>query len=199
MAVRTFAVPKNGGPRSLVQWKEFFFDRLAIEKAAGKAAVRALSRFGAFVRRAAQTSMRYRTKGNSAPGSPPFAHKSKRLAALKRMKRARHNGALLREFLFFAYDPGSKSVVVGPVGFKSRGGTPVPELHEKGGTVSANGRVMLVKNKPGRDARGKFVSAGERLVRLTGAIKYPPRPFMRPALDRMLPKFAACFKGTVTR
>lgn len=184
--------------KGLAQWKQFFFDRKGVQVAAERGKVRALSKFGAFVRRAAQTSMRYR-KGISPPGQPPSAHKSNQLAALKKMKRARHNGAMIRELLFFAYDRPSGSVVVGPVGFKAKGGKTVPELHEHGGEVPAAGRVMLVKNKPGRDERGKFVSAGERLVRLTGSLRYPKRPFMRPALDKTLPKFAACFAGTVTR
>lgn len=186
--------------KSFVQFTRFFFDRKGVEAAAGRAKVKALSRFGAVVRRVAQTSMRYR-KSASPPGQPPSAHKSKRLAAMKKVGRAKHNGALLRELLFFAYDPRTTSVVVGPVGFKSRGGPTVPELHEYGGERQAGkGEVMLVKNPAGRDPRtGRFYSRGTQPVRLTGkTLRYPPRPFMRPALDKALPKFAEKFKGTVT-
>lgn len=198
MAVKTFAVPKTQGPRSIAQWKQFFFDREVVARAVGRGGVKALARFGAIVRRTAQTSMRYR-KGASSPGSPPSAHKSKRLAGLKKLGRAKHNGALLRELLFFAFDPSTRTVVVGPVGFKGSRGTPIPHLHEFGGTRQAGkGEVMAVKNKPGRDAKGKFVSAGERLVKIAGkTLRYPARPYMRPALMKTVHKFAAQFAGVV--
>lgn len=177
----------KAGGKSLAQWKEFFFDRGVIERAAGKGKAKALSRFGAVVRRTAQTSMRYR-KGASAPGTPPSAHKSGRLAALKKMKRAKYNGALLREMLFFAYDPRSGDTIVGPLGFKTKG-TPIPALHEYGGERAAfKGEVMAA-------GKGK----NQSLVKLKGTLRYPARPFMRPALDKSLPKFAASFRGTVSR
>jgi hypothetical protein len=186
--------------RNFAQFTKFFFDKKAVEKAAGKAKVVALSRFGAVVRRVAQTSMRYR-KGASAPGTPPSAHKSKRLAALKKMKRVKHNGALLREFLFFAYDPRSQSVVVGPVGFKSKG-KPIPALHEFGGERQAGKyESMEVKNPAGRDPKtGRFFTRGTHTVKLAGkSIRYPKRPFMGPALDKAQATFAQKFKGTITR
>jgi hypothetical protein len=190
VAEKAFAVPKAQGPRSIAQWKQFFFDREAVAKAAGRGGVKALSRFGAIVRRTAQTSMRYR-KGVSPAGSPPSAHKSKRLASLKKLGRAKHNGAMLRELLFFAFDPATKSVVVGPVGFKSTRGTPVPHLHEFGGTRQAGkGEVMAVK--------GKGKRAGLELVKIAGkTLRYPARPYMRPALMKTVHKFAAQFAGVV--
>ncbi len=95
--------------------KEFFFDRESVIKAAGKARVKVLSKIGAFVRKRAQTSMRYRKKA-AAAGAPPSAHKE--------------SGALMRKLLYFGYDPSSNSVVVGPV--SARGGE-APNLNEFGG------------------------------------------------------------------
>lgn len=184
--------------KSLAQIKKLFFDRKAVTAAVDRGRVRALSRFGGYLRRAAQTSMRYR-KGASRPGQPPSAHKSKRLAALKRMKRARHNGALLREMLYYAYDPSSGSVVVGPLGFKAKGGVSVPALHEFGGTRAADGQTILVKNTPGRDVTGRFVSAGERVLKLTGTLRYPKRPYMGPALEKTRAKFAGFFRDSMGR
>lgn len=186
--------------KSLAQWKTFFFSSKAVQAAAGKATVKALSRFGAVVRRTAQTSMRYR-KGVSRPGEPPSAHKSKKLAALKKLGRAKHNGALLRELLFFAYDPTTKSVVVGPLGFKARG-TPIPALHEYGGERAAGkGETMEVKNPVGRDPKtGRFFTRGTHSVKLAGkTLRYPKRAFMNPALTKAVPKFAEKFRGTVSR
>jgi len=198
MAVKTFAVPKTQGPRSIAQWKQFFFDREVVARAVGRGGVKALARFGAIVRRTAQTSMRYR-KGASSPGSPPSAHKSKRLAGLKKLGRAKHNGALLREFLFSVRDP-SGSTVVGPMGFKGKG-QPVPSLMEHGGTRQAySGETMAVKNPAGRDDRGRFYSRGVQLVKIGGkTLRYPARPYMRPALRKTAAKFPQAFRNGFTR
>lgn len=175
----------TGGRKSLVQWKQFFFDRKGVQAAADAGRLKALAKFGAFVRRAAQTSMRYR-KGASPAGSPPSAHKSKQLAALKKMGRTKYNGALLREMLYFAYDPVTRTTVVGPLGFK---GSKVPELHEFGGERAAyKGETFL---------KGKGKSA--KLIKLKGVVKYPPRPYMRPALKKTLAKFPLSFRDTISR
>jgi hypothetical protein len=189
VALNSFGRAAVSGGKSLAQLKSFFFDRKRVQDAAEKGTVRALSKFGAFVRRAAQTSMRYRKKA-SPPGQPPSAHKDKRRAALKKLGRAKNNGALLRELLFFAYDPRTRSVVVGPLGFKSKGGVSVPALHEFGGTRTAYPSEKFVA---GRGKKARVVSVGGKTLR------YPKRPFMAPALDKMLPRFAATFRGSVSR
>ncbi len=106
-----------------------FFDRDHIIKKIGEAKVKVLSKGGAYIRRAAQTSMRYRKKGFSAPGRPPFAH--------------RQFGALLRKLLFFAYDAQSDSVVVGPVAARK---AEVPHLMEFGGTATRR-KIMGSRGK----------------------------------------------------
>jgi hypothetical protein len=149
--------------KSFAEWKKLFFDRKKVQDAAAKGQLRAMIRYGSLLRKAAQRSMRYR-KGPSKPGEPPSAHRTKRMAALKKL------------------------VVVGPVGFKSRGG-PVPALHELGGTrQAAPGDAMVVKG--GR--------AGPRLIRLKGAVRYPARPTMGPALKKTAKKFPEMFRGVVT-
>lgn len=172
--------------RFLAVMKAAFFDVEAVWRKVELHKRKGLDRFGAFVRRRAQTSMRPRV-GPSKPGDPPHAHQSKRLRALKRKwgKRVKYTGALLREMLLFAYDPVRRSMVVGPVPF----GKGVPELHEYGGTRKGDGRVMEVRNSPGRDAGGRFVTAGVRLVKLDGTLRYPARPYMRPALAHTAPQF----------
>ncbi len=130
-----------------------FFRPELILRQADKARRRALSKAGAFVRRRAQTSMRKR-KAISEPGSPPSAHSGE-----------------LRKLLFFAYDPRTDSVVVGPVVFK-RG--EVPRLHEHGGTVTRT------------DRRGK-----------TRTFRYPARPYMAPALKAERPRFPQLLRGMI--
>ncbi len=75
---------------------DWFFDRAAVAETLDPAVRRALSKFGAFVRRRAQTSIRPR-KGTSRPGQPPHSH-----------------AGLLRKFIFFSFDRAAESVVVGP-------------------------------------------------------------------------------------
>jgi len=179
--------------RPTTKLNRMFFDQEKVQKALSRARRKALSKVGAMVRKRAQRSMRYRNKP-SAPGQPPSAHKSKQLAALKRMKRAKHNGALLRELLFYGYDTAAGSVVVGPLGFK---GSDAPKLHEFGGSKAGGGRTIWVKNKPGRKSKGRYTTDGMMKVTLNGSVRYPARPFMRPALDAVMPKMAEQFRNTV--
>lgn len=137
----------------LAQIKRLFFDRKKVVNAADRAKRQALSKFGAFVRQRAKTSMRTK-KGVSPVGSPPFAHTKR-----------------LRNAIFFAYDPSSGSVVIGPVqAGKSGDGA---RVLEEGGTLSVPG------------------------VRGGRALRYRPRPYMKPAFDAELPKAAAQFKGLI--
>jgi hypothetical protein len=79
--------------------QELFFDRMAVTGAVDRATRGVLSKFGAYVRRTAKGSIR-KAKGPSMPGRPPHSHKG-----------------FLREFIFFHYNPGSRSVVIGPALF----------------------------------------------------------------------------------
>lgn len=190
----------NLGTRTLSQVKKLFWDSGAVVRAAGRAKANAARRYGGYLRRVAQTSMRYR-KGPSPAGQPPSAHKSKRKAALKKLGRARNNGALLREFLFNVRDP-SGSQLVGSIGFKAKNGPPVPSLHEHGGTLTAGkGETMAVKNPAGRNPKtGRFYSKGVQLVPLTGkTIRYPKRPTMGPALQKTKQKFPEAFRNSLQR
>jgi len=76
--------------------KRMFFDRKAVTGAVGRATRKVFSRFGAFVRTAARSSIR-RRKRVSAPGEPPSSHTG-----------------LLKRLIFFGYDRQRRSVVIGP-------------------------------------------------------------------------------------
>jgi hypothetical protein len=93
--------------------KQGFFDRAKVKNAVDAGTRRVLSRFGAFVRQRAKTSIRKR-KGTSPPGSPPYSHVG-----------------LLRKLILFAYDSQRKSVVIGPT--MIREGSQAPRLLEHGG------------------------------------------------------------------
>ena len=76
--------------------KKMFFDRKAVRSAVDRTARRVLSKFGAFVRRGAKSSIRKRKRASS-PGEPPSSH-----------------SGLLKKFIFFGYERDRRSVVIGP-------------------------------------------------------------------------------------
>lgn len=132
-----------------------FFDRDKVQKAVDAGTKRVLSKFGAFVRQRARTSIRKRKKP-SAPGSPPSSHVG-----------------LLRKGILFSYNPDTKSVVIGPALLNGSNGSPtVPELLEYGGGAVRGGKL----------------------------VRYPARPFMRPAFRAELQgRLADSLKGFVNK
>lgn len=112
--------------------KNGFFDRDAVLKAVDAGRRKGLSRFGAFVRTRARSSIRKR-KAVSAAGSPPSAH----------------TGDIKK--IYFAYDPTARggTAVVGPVLAGSRDGSPA--RLEKGGTLlvrAKGGGTRVTKYRP---------------------------------------------------
>ena len=94
---------------------QMFFDRPKVFRKVDSATRRVLSRFGAFVRRTARSSIRKRKK-ISQLGRPPSSHTG-----------------LLKRFIFFGYEPKRRSVVIGPARLKQKIGD-APESLEYGGT-----------------------------------------------------------------
>jgi hypothetical protein len=94
--------------------KRLFFDRAAVSSAADRGTRKVLSKFGAFVRQTAKTSIRKR-KAVSEPGQPPSSHTG-----------------LLKRNIFFVFSPETRSVVIGPILLNQR--TDAPRLLEHGGT-----------------------------------------------------------------
>jgi len=138
--------------------KAFFFDRKAVRSAVDRTARRVLSRFGAFVRRAARSSIRKR-KRTSAPGEPPSSHTG-----------------LLRRFIFFGYDAGKRSVVIGPARLNQKIGD-APAALEHGGTST--------------------VIEGMRGRRRKRRVRIKARPYMGPAFEQERPKLTAMWRDSV--
>ncbi len=80
----------------LDELKGLFFDSAKVMAAVGRAERAVFSRFGAFVRTRARSSIRTRKKP-SAPGQPPSSHVG-----------------LLKRFILFAYEPERHTVIIGP-------------------------------------------------------------------------------------
>jgi hypothetical protein len=107
--------------------KQFFFDKAKVIRAVDKARRAVLSKAGAFIRTTARRSLR-RRKGPAPPGQPPHSHTG-----------------LLKRFLFFAYEPASDSVVIGPARLNKPGAA--PRVLEHGG------KTMVQQRRRGRIVR----------------------------------------------
>lgn len=102
--------------------KAVFFDRQAVISKVDAASRKVLSKFGAFVRRSAKSSIRKRKKP-APPGSPPSSHTG-----------------LLKKFIFFGYDTDARSVVIGPTRLNQKGRGEAPPLLEYGGKTTLKRR-----------------------------------------------------------
>jgi hypothetical protein len=174
--------------------KNLFFDRKAVSDAVAKANKKTLGKAGALLRRHARQSMRRRNKP-SPPGTPPSAHG----------KSDKHpRGALLKERLFYQYDPATDSVIVGP---QKLGRSDAPSNQEFGGPKVIKVRPIIVKTGRKatplqRDTFKRKIKDGS-IVRIkqpmaTKSISLPARPYMKPALLKELPKFPSLYAGQIT-
>ena len=108
--------------------KGMFFDRKKVIQAADKATLRVFSKFGAFVRQRAKSSIRSRKKP-SAPGQPPSSHTG-----------------MLKRFIFFGLGTQKKSVVIGPTVVGGKTGDALPALEY-------GGQAAIVAKTRGRKRR----------------------------------------------
>lgn len=133
-----------------IKIKELFFDRRAVINAVDAAARKNLIRVGASLRRKARGLIRNPGKKGlpSKPGKPP-----------------KNQTGLLKDFIFFSYEPENMSVVVGPVHLQSSEGKNVPSVLEYGGISEA-----IVRDKRKVVSRHKY--------------NLEPRPYMRPAYEQ---------------
>jgi hypothetical protein len=154
--------------------KEGFFDRAKVMKALGKAKLDIFKEFGRLVRKRAQASLKY-AKDISAPGSPPHAHRTGRRTKISKKtgKPRTYNVSPLREFLFFAYDTSSQSVVIGPA--------------RLGGTVDPNALPALERG-------GSSTAKGRKGLR---SISVRARPFMGPAAAAEIPGLPRMWRDSV--
>lgn len=158
-----------------------FFDRLKVIEALDAVALKGLSKFGAFVRRTARSSMRKARRKRESELSP-----KERVLWNIRARVARAEGrpepprpyqhskpgepprtivGLVKRHLYFAYDAEARSVVIGPARL-SKTTNPLRTL-EEGGTVRTN----------------------------KGSVRVDARPYMRPAFHKDLPQLPRLLKG----
>ena len=105
--------------KGMFRFDAMFFDQLRVVSAADKATRRVLSRFGAYVRTSARSSIRRRKKA-SKPGGPPT-----------------NRTGFLKKFIFFGYDPSERNIVIGPMKLNGKSGDDIPSVLEYGGNTTA--------------------------------------------------------------
>jgi hypothetical protein len=153
-----------------IKVKEFkggFFDRGWVRSSLGELGRRALSLFGARVRRYAQFRIKERDRV-SQPGEGPT-----------------NQTGLLRDFIYFAFSPeaggGMGGVVIGPAklgGRKEGPDGPTPKVLEFGGAA-----VIPQYRRTGRSYRTRYGAVAEREYVGDTIVMIEPRPYMHPAFD----------------
>ncbi len=138
--------------------KSMFFDSRKVLSSTDKTKRRILSKFGAYVRRTARSSIRKRKKV-SPPGKPPT-----------------NRTGFLKRFIYFGYDTAHQSVVIGPVRLNSKVGD-APQALELGGKST--------------------VVSGLKKKRKKKTISIAARPFIRPAMEKELPKLPQMWRGSI--
>lgn len=149
----------SSSPGGTFQVTKWFFDAPAVLKTVDAGTAKVLSKFGAFVRRTMKSSIRKRRK-SSEPGKPPSSHTG-----------------LLKQFIFFSFDPRSRSVVIGPEKLNAKIGQVLEALEYGGQTTVATYRNRKVVGK-----ETKYIRA---------------RPFARPALEMELSKLPEMWRDSV--
>jgi hypothetical protein len=166
--------------------KNLFLDRQEVIAALGRARMKVLGKAGAFIRKRARDSIK-----SKAPLKPPKwsanrgvraaqrkafrAKQAARVAATGRPPFSHTRGLNLRT-IFFAFDPGTETVVIGPVRLDKTHG-------EASRVLELGGTERITRRRRGRT------------VTMTG--HYRPHPFMGPALDAELPNFPALWNNAI--
>jgi hypothetical protein len=122
-----------------IKYKPLFFNTRKLRLLVDEAAIRSMSRFGAYVRTTARRSIRKRKKP-SLPGKPPSSHTG-----------------LLKRFIWFGYDPARRSVAIGPAKLNLPGET--PHVLEHGGR---NVTTVKYKRKSGPKKSKRIVKVRPR-------------------------------------
>jgi len=163
--------------------KNFFLNTDLVKSKIDKTTRKNLTKIGAFIRKRARSSMRASGKSEktqvSEPGKPP-----------------RYHTRLLKDRIFFIYEPREQAVIIGPELVRTKrgqeGNLTVPELLEFGGTVT---RKKSEQRWVTREGKKKLVFDKPKTVKY----HYDARPYMGPALDkeRKNPKLMGAWKDSV--
>ena len=174
------------GRHSVANFKRLFFDQAAVVRAVDKATAAVLRRFGAIVRARARGSIRPPPAGSHTvefrlPGHAHPVTASGPIPAAEGQPPHGESRSPLRQFLWYAYDPSARSVMIGPARLtrtRAQRLSVAPEALEYGGP-SVHAGVTYYRTGP----RG-----GVHRMRGDFRVNIRPHPFMRPAFDRTVEK-----------
>ena len=115
--------------------KAYFFDSAKVIHSVDATTRKALSAFGAAVRRAAIASIK-EASGPSSPGQPPHSHVGSVRRRINRWRKSQgkepiRGGFKGLKYILFGYEPSNKSVIIGPASNRTRSLT-IPEILEYG-------------------------------------------------------------------
>ena len=149
------AVKASNFGQSLYKVKTLFFDSPAVLAAVDNATRKVLNRIGGMIRLTARRSIKKAPshKSVSKPGKPPLSHTG-----------------LLRNYIYYSFDPHSRSVVVGPAALNAKGKN-VPHTLEYSGSTRIKGKNVHIA----------------------------ARPFMGPALTVNQPRMAVLWKNSIKK
>jgi len=187
-----------------------FFNRQEVMAKLDKSTLVALRGAGALIRKTARRSLRPRKDPDksSQPGTPPYSHTGK-----------------LRRSILFGLDPNRESVVIGPSatfgntgipGLHEFGGTHTIKARIDsraivvGETARIGNREFEVRTMAEaqaiakfynkalkyRKGRQKYYATASRKTYSTTTATYPARPYMLPALTKMIPRIREEFPKT---
>ena len=140
-----------------------------------RATFKSLSKFGAFVRRTAKTSMR-KSKKSSPPGLPPKGKKG-----------------LLAKLIQFVVERTRRNVAIGPILTNAKDAGVVPKLHEEGGSKKLTKGDRVVLSTLLGEKEGRHVPLSE----IDRQATYPARPYMKPAFDKELGEVSSLWLNSI--
>jgi hypothetical protein len=175
---------------------ENFFDRPKVIAAIDEASRESLAKAGGAIRVTARNSMKptpirrradreQKAKAAGRQLRPQTARAKARMLASAHAPPGsppRYNIGLLRDLLFFSWDPGTRSLVIGPVGFSR---SKVPEVLEQGGSIMVSVATRKVQGQP--------------LKRVRKQVQIAARPYMSPALAKNIQKIPEFWKNSVSK
>lgn len=175
-----------------------FFNAGAVMRSLSEAQRRVLSRFGAYVRTRARTSIkpakllnRKEVKAGIKKGLARGVRKIYQPSMPGQPPRSRRGE--LRKHIYFAYDASDRDVVIGPSLVRSQE-TGTPARLEKGG-------VATVKRRGPKGNRVSFYVGNppkKVWVQVGSKVKTKARPYMKPAFDKeMSLRMPAMFKDSM--
>lgn len=176
--------PTQGRGQDIRFATRYFFDKPRVDRALSRARKYALSRSGALVRGFARKLIKPARRLSLGEMSPTqrrrheqrLRHARKQglprplrpLASARPGQPPRNKTGLLKNFIYFAFEPARSSVVVGPVALRNKR---TAWLLEYGGSARLP------------------ASNGQRVQ-----MRFRGNPFMRPALEQARPQIAALFR-----